>query len=94
MNKTMGSRLVRLEQGAGLDQNTPAWLAVRKWLGHALTADQEAEIAAWEAELPPYDPMAPVDTRGWSQEMREWLGYSGPGRENHTPYPGARIGHS
>lgn len=86
MSKAIATRLERLES-RHVDKNTPRWLAIRKWLGEPLSADQEAELAAWEAEQPLFDPLAPIDTRGWSDEDRRWLGFRGPGQEYHVPEP-------
>lgn len=77
------SRLTRLEEGAGHHENGPRWWRIRKWLGHSLTAEQEAAVAALTASEGPYDPDAPVDTGGWSDVAREWLGLCGEARVDH-----------
>lgn len=83
----MATRLARLERGTLEDRETPEWWAIRKWFGNALTAEQEIAVTKYEAAQPAYDPAAPVDSRGWSPELREWLGYHGPRRQSHVPEP-------
>ena len=70
MSRDLNRRVAKLEAVAP-PASGPSWWAVQKWLGHPLTPEQEAAVAA----LPRYDPSAPVDMSGWSPEaVRQWGG--------------------
>lgn len=64
------SRLARLEEGAGNHETGPRWWRIRKWLGHSLTAEQDAAVAALADSEGPYDPQAPVDSGLASMVLR------------------------
>lgn len=74
MRSGIGARLSRLEAETGVGRDGPAWWSIQKWLGHALTADQEAAVAAWREEHGP-DDLHAVDMTGWSPAaVRQWEG--------------------
>lgn len=80
----LGQRLAKLEAASQGQRQGPEWLAVRNWLGEPLSEAEQTKLAEWVANKPPYDALAPVDTRGWSREAREWLGFMGPAQEFHV----------
>lgn len=82
--KALANRLVKLEASAGKDRSSASALKVRRWLGERLTSEEMARLAEYEASQPPFDPRSPVDTRGWSQRAREWLGFFGLASEAHV----------
>lgn len=78
-------RLERLEAAARSGREGLGWLAVRQWLGESLSAGELERLATYRAMKPPYDPAAPIDTRGWSRAARELMGCHGPASQFHVP---------
>ena len=66
-------RLSRLEAQRGGTLS----LQTRAWLGHALTNDERAELAAMPAER--HAPLTEDDMADWSPELRQWLKPGQPG---------------
>lgn len=65
--KAMCKRLDALER-TGKPTLRPA---LKKWLGIELTADEQARLVRGENMEPDLDA---IDTSGWSQETKQWLG--------------------
>ena len=68
MNGNIDRRLSRLEERRGGALS----LSLRAWLGHTLTADEQADLAAMPEES--QEPPTEEDMAGWSPELRNWLG--------------------
>lgn len=91
MSRAIASRLAKLEGSTSGGEDGPGWWAIQRWLGHPLTPEQDAAADAWHARQPKLDPSTPLDTRGWSREAREALGFHGPAQEFHVADAGRLV---